>query len=138
MIIDAFKNKMKKECLKMMMMMLLMILGIKMVLLIIKSFIDYFFKKTKRHQLGISISILISQETLSSSGSGSLAEKKLKRTKNEKINKIQANLARKGLKDLKDKIQNMPQDEMKFEHPDDIVDIVEKILELIKNKKSKN
>ena len=64
--------------------------------------------------------------------------KKLKRSKNAKINKIQANFARSRLKDLKDKIKKVPQDEIKFEHPDDI-DVVEKVLEIIiKNKEDKD
>ena len=50
-------------------------------------------------------------------------------TKNTERNKIQANLIKNALTDLKNKIKNMSEIEIKFEQPNEIVDMVENILE---------
>ena len=51
------------------------------------------------------------------------------RSKNTERNKIQINIVKNGLRDLKEKIEDMGDDEKEFEKLNEIVDIVEKILE---------
>ena len=56
--------------------------------------------------------------------------KKFKKSKNSsKRNKIQASMIINGLRDLKEEITNMTEEEKKNEKPNEIVDIVENILE---------
>ena len=55
--------------------------------------------------------------------------KNLRRLKNTEKNKIQVNLIRSGLRDLKEEIEDMDKDEKGTEKPNEIVDIVEKIRE---------
>ena len=52
--------------------------------------------------------------------------KKLKESKtNSEINKIQVNMIKSGLRDLKEKIEDMSKEEKQIEKPNEIVDIVE-------------
>ena len=52
--------------------------------------------------------------------------KKLKESKtNSEINKIQVNMIKSGLRDLKEKIEDMSKEEKQIEKPNKIVDIVE-------------
>ena len=56
--------------------------------------------------------------------------KKIKKSKNSsKRNKIQASMIINGLRDLKEEITNMTEEEKKIGKPNEIVDIVENILE---------
>ena len=55
--------------------------------------------------------------------------KKFKELKNNLTNKIRVNLINIGLKDLKEKIENVSEKEKETKNPNEIVDIVEKILE---------
>ena len=55
--------------------------------------------------------------------------KNLRRLKNTEKNKIQVNLIRSGLRDLKEEIEDMDKDEKGTEKPNEIVDIVKKIRE---------
>ena len=55
--------------------------------------------------------------------------KNLRRLKNTEKNKIQVNLIRSELRDLKEEIEDMDKDEKGTEKPNEIVDIVEKIRE---------
>ena len=55
--------------------------------------------------------------------------KKLLKLKNKKKNNIQVSLIKSTLKDLKKEIGEMSRDEIEIEHPNEIVDIVEIILE---------
>ena len=48
-------------------------------------------------------------------------------TKNKERNKIQVNLIKRALTDLKNKIKNMSENKTEFEQPNEIVNIVEKI-----------
>ena len=60
---------------------------------------------------------------------GSLLEK-LWRSKNDsERNKIQVNLINSGLRDLKEEIKNMGEEEKQIENPDEIVSLVEMIFE---------
>ena len=52
----------------------------------------------------------------------------LNKTKKTERNKIQVNLIKSALTDLKNRINNISEDEKRIEQPDKIVDIVEKIL----------
>ena len=54
---------------------------------------------------------------------------KLKRLKNGEENKTLVNLIRSGLRDLKEEIEDMDKYKIEIEKPNEIVDIVEKILE---------
>ena len=55
---------------------------------------------------------------------------KLKKSKNNaKKNKIQTNLINSGLRDLKEEIEDMTEQEKETENPNEIVNIAEKILE---------
>ena len=56
--------------------------------------------------------------------------KKWKKIKDAEKNKIYVSLVRSGLRDLKEKIKRMSDHEKETEKPNEIVDIVEKILEL--------
>ena len=55
--------------------------------------------------------------------------KKLLKLKNKKKNNIQVSLIKSTLKDLKKEIGEMSRDEIEIEHPNEIVDILEIILE---------
>ena len=56
--------------------------------------------------------------------------KNFKKSKtNSKRNQIQVSLIKNGLRDLKEEITNMSEEEKKIEKPNEIVDIVENILE---------
>ena len=55
--------------------------------------------------------------------------KLLYKTNNKKKNKELVNMIKSGLRDLKNKIEKMPEDEKEIEKPNEILDIVEKILE---------
>ena len=56
--------------------------------------------------------------------------KNFKKSKtNSKRNQIQVSLIKNGLRDLKEEITNMSEEEKKIEKPNEIVDIVESILE---------
>ena len=60
---------------------------------------------------------------------GSLLKKLQRLKKNREKNKIQADLINSGLKDLKKEIEDMSEEEKKTENPNEIVNLVEKILE---------
>ena len=68
-------------------------------------------------------------DELVKSRSGSNAEK-TKEIKDAEKNKVHVSLVRSELKDLKKKIKEMSDDEKKIQKPNEIVDIVEKILQL--------
>ena len=55
--------------------------------------------------------------------------KLLYKTNNKKKNKELVNMIKSGLRDLKDEIEKMSEDEKEIEKPNEILDIVEKILE---------
>ena len=55
---------------------------------------------------------------------------RFKKTDNFAWNKIHADLVRSGLRDLKEEIKKMSDDGKEIEKPSEIVDVVEKILEL--------
>ena len=55
--------------------------------------------------------------------------KLLYKTNNKKKNKELVNMIKSGLRDLKNKIEKMPEDEKEIEKPNEILDIVEKIIE---------
>ena len=56
--------------------------------------------------------------------------KKLKKSKNnKKRNRTQVNLINSGLRDLKEEIENMSEQEKRIKNPNGVVDIVEMILE---------
>ena len=56
--------------------------------------------------------------------------KKLKKLKNKpENNKIQVNLINSGLRDLKEDIENMSEEEIENKNPSEIMDIAENILE---------
>ena len=54
---------------------------------------------------------------------------KLKKSKNNKRNRTQVNLINSGLRDLKEEIENMSEQEKRIKNPNGVVDIVEMILE---------
>ena len=55
---------------------------------------------------------------------------KLKKSKNKKKrNRTQVNLINSGLRDLKEEIENMSEQEKRIKNPNGVVDIVEMILE---------
>ena len=56
--------------------------------------------------------------------------KTMKKIKNAEKNKINVSLVRGGLRDLKEEIQKLSDGEKEIEKPNEIVDIVEKTLEL--------
>ena len=56
--------------------------------------------------------------------------KKMKEIKDAERNKIHESLVRSGLRNLKEEIKKMSNDEKEIQKPNEIVDIVEKILEL--------
>ena len=60
---------------------------------------------------------------------GALLEKLKKSKNNVKKNKIQTNLINSGLRDLKEEIEDMTEQEKETENPNEIVNIAEKILE---------
>ena len=52
-------------------------------------------------------------------------------TKNKERNKIQVNLIKRALTDLKNKIKNMSENKTEFEQPNEIVNIIEQILKIL-------
>ena len=56
--------------------------------------------------------------------------KKIKEIKDDEKNKIYVSLVREGLRELKEEIKKTSDVEKEIEKPNEIVDIVEKILEL--------
>ena len=60
---------------------------------------------------------------------GSLLEKLRKSKNNPERNKIQANSTNIGLRELKEKIEDLSEEEKKIENPNEIVNLAEKILE---------
>ena len=60
---------------------------------------------------------------------GALLKKFKKLKNNAEKNKIQTDLINSGLRDLKEEIENMNEQEKETENPNEIVNIVEKILE---------
>ena len=58
-----------------------------------------------------------------------LLEKLRKSKNNLERNKIQVSLINSGLRDLKKEIEDMSQQEKEIENPNEIIDLVEKILE---------
>ena len=60
---------------------------------------------------------------------GDLLEKMKKLKNNPEKNKIKVNLINSGLRDLKEEIEDMSEEEKETKNPNEIVDIVEKILE---------
>ena len=59
-----------------------------------------------------------------------LLEKLKKSKNNKKRNRTQVNLINSGLRDLKEEIENMSEQEKRIKNPNGVVDIVEMILEL--------
>ena len=55
--------------------------------------------------------------------------KELYRTKNKKENRKLVDLIKSGLRDLKDEIKEMSENEIEIERPDELVDLVQEILE---------
>ena len=64
----------------------------------------------------------------------SVLVKQLYKTKNKTKNNQLVNVIKSGLRDLKDEIKKMSEDEIKIEKPHKIIDIVEKILEFNEQK----
>ena len=62
-------------------------------------------------------------------GLGSLLEKLRMSKNNSERNKIQVGLINSGLRDLKEEIEDMSEEEKEIENPNEIVSIVENILE---------
>ena len=60
---------------------------------------------------------------------GDLLEKLKKLKNNPEKNEIKVNLINNGLKDLKEEIEDMSEEEKETKNPNEIVDIIEKILE---------
>ena len=60
---------------------------------------------------------------------GELLEKLKKLKNNPEKNKIKVNLINSGLRDLKEEIEDMSEEEKETKNPNEIVDIVENILE---------
>ena len=58
-----------------------------------------------------------------------LLEKLKKSKNNKKRNRTQVNLINSGLRDLKEEIENMSEQEKRIKNPNGVVDIVEMILE---------
>ena len=58
-----------------------------------------------------------------------LLEKLKKSKNNKKMNRTQVNLINSGLRDLKEEIENMSEQEKRIKNPNGVVDIVEMILE---------
>ena len=58
-----------------------------------------------------------------------LLEKLKKSKNNKKRNRTQVNLINSGLRDLKQEIENMSEQEKRIKNPNGVVDIVEMILE---------
>ena len=58
-----------------------------------------------------------------------LLEKLRKSKNNLERNKIQVSMINSGLRDLKKEIEDMSQQEKEIENPNEIIDLVEKILE---------
>ena len=58
-----------------------------------------------------------------------LLEKLKKSKNNKKRNRTQVNLVNSGLRDLKEEIENMSEQEKRIKNPNGVVDIVEMILE---------
>ena len=68
---------------------------------------------------------------------GYVLENFKKSKNNSKRNNIQVNMINSGLKDLKEEMANMSEEEKKIKKPTDIVNIVEDILELNRQQKGK-
>ena len=60
---------------------------------------------------------------------GDLLEKMKKLKNNPEKNKIKVNLINSGLRDLKEEIEDMNEEEKETKNPNEIVDVVEKILQ---------